>query len=303
MLDSSEFRIIAREGKPGYEGGLEPRPVRVGDVIFGGPDPVVIGGPCAVESLEQTLEIAREVKDAGGDLLRGGAFKPRTSPYSFQGLGEEGLEILARAREETGLPFVTEVMDVRLVGLVSAYADMLQIGSRNMQNFPLLVEIGKTRKPVLLKRGMSASLKEWLCAAEYIALGGNTDIVLCERGVRCSVSRDYARNNLDLNVILPARQACVLPLIVDPSHSTGEAALVPGAAKAAVAAGAQGLIIEVVGASTDIACVRCDGEQSIRPDVFREIVSSVKGAASRRDGWARGVERVDRAGRRAIGAP
>jgi len=277
MLNSKNFRLIAREGKPGYEGNLKAREVHVGDATFGGPDPVIIGGPCAVESLEQTLSIARRVAEAGGDCLRGGAFKPRTSPYSFQGLGEKGLEILAAAREDTGLPVVTEVMDVRKVGLVSQYADMLQIGSRNMQNFPLLIEVGKTNKPVLLKRGMSASLIEWLCAAEYIALGGNLDIVVCERGVRCSVSRDYARNNIDLNVILPARQACILPVIVDPSHSTGEAMLVPGAAKAAVAAGAQGLIIEVIDACTEVECVQCDGEQSIRPEVFGEIVSEVKG--------------------------
>jgi len=277
MLNSRQFRRIARDGKPEYEGNLNARPVHVRDVTFGGPEPVVIGGPCAVESREQTLEIARAVADAGGDCLRGGAFKPRTSPYSFQGLGEEGLEILAAAREETGLPVVTEVMDVRLVDLVSQYADMLQIGSRNMQNFPLLIEVGKTNMPVLLKRGMSASLDEWLCAAEYVALGGNMDIVICERGVRCSVSRDYARNNIDLNVILPARRACILPVIVDPSHSTGDAMLVPGASRAAVATGAQGLLIEVIGECTEVGCVRCDGDQSIRASVFREIVSEVKG--------------------------
>lgn len=278
MLNSKNFRLIARDGKPEYEGTLNAREVQVGPVTFGGPDPVVIGGPCAVESLEQTLAIARKVAKAGGDCLRGGAFKPRTSPYSFQGLGEEGLEILAKVREETGLPIVTEVMDVRLVDLVSQYADMLQIGSRNMQNFPLLTEVGKTNKPVLLKRGMSASLMEWLCAAEYVALGGNLDIVLCERGVRCSVSRDYARNNIDLNVILPARQSCILPVIVDPSHSTGEAELVPGASKAAIAAGAQGLLIEVIEECTEVECVKCDGEQSIRASVFGEIVSDVKRA-------------------------
>jgi 3-deoxy-7-phosphoheptulonate synthase len=278
MANSMDFRVIARDGKPEYEGNLDARPVKVGSVTFGGPDPVVIGGPCAVESREQTLAIARAVKAAGGDCLRGGAFKPRTSPYSFQGLGEEGLSILSMAREETGLPIVTEVMDVRLVELVSKYADVLQIGSRNMQNFPLLIEVGKTRKPVLLKRGMSASLSEWLCAAEYVAMGGNLDIILCERGVRCSVSRDYARNNIDLNVILPARRACILPVIVDPSHSTGEAELVPGAAKAAVAAGAQGLLIEVIEECTDVSCVRCDGHQSIRPGVFGEIVQAVKRA-------------------------
>jgi len=277
MSSTSDYRLIAREGKPEYEGTLDARPVKVGDVSFGGPAPVVIAGPCAVESREQTLAIARAMKDAGADALRGGAYKPRTSPYSFQGLGEEGLKILAEAREETGLPVVTEVMDVRLVETVSRYADMLQIGSRNMQNFPLLVEVGRTRMPVLLKRGMSASLSEWLCAAEYVAMGGNLDIVLCERGVRCSVSRDYARNNIDLNVIRPAREACILPVIVDPSHSTGDWRLVPGAAKAALAAGAQGLLVETIAEETDTGCVRCDGHQSIRPSALRDILTAAKG--------------------------
>ncbi|MHC4471970.1 MAG: 3-deoxy-7-phosphoheptulonate synthase [Planctomycetota bacterium] len=280
MGDSSDYRIIAREGKAEYEGRLKAQPVKVGDAEFGGPVPTVIAGPCAVESREQTLSIARAVKAAGADCLRGGAYKPRTSPYSFQGLGREGLEILAEAREETGLPVVTEVMDVRLVDEVSSFADVLQVGSRNMQNFPLLLEVGRTKKPVLLKRGMSASLKEWLCAAEYIALGGNQNIIICERGVRCSVSRDYARNTLDMNVILPARKTCVLPVIVDPSHSTGDPDLVAAASKAAVAAGAQGLIIEVIDEDTRRGDVLCDGHQSIRPSVLREIVSEIKGVAT-----------------------
>ncbi len=283
MLDASHYRIIAREGKPEYQGNLEARRVRVGDVEFGGAVPPVIAGPCAVESREHTLAIARAAKAAGADLLRGGAYKPRTSPYTFQGLGTEGLEILAEAREETGLPVVTEVMDVRLIEHVSRYADMLQIGSRNMQNFPLLTEVGKTRMPILLKRGMAASLSEWLCAAEYIARGGNLDIVLCERGVRCAVSRDYARNTLDLNVILSARQSCILPVIVDPSHSTGVAEMVPLAAKAAIAAGAQGLIVEMIAEEMDACSVLCDGRQSIHPRVLEEIVREI------RSGLAAGV--------------
>jgi len=244
--------------------------------VFGAEIPTIIAGPCAVESREHTLTIAREVKEAGADCLRGGAFKPRTSPYSFQGLGREGLEILAEARAETGLPVVTEVMDVRLVELVCEYADMLQIGSRNMQNFPLLIEVGKAGKPVLLKRGMSATINEWLCAAEYIALHGTAEILLVERGVRCSVSRDYARNTLDLNVIIPTREETVMPVLADPSHSTGRADLVPWVSRAAIGAGAQGLIIEVIGEDMTPEDVRCDGAQSIKPSVLRDIVNTVK---------------------------
>jgi 3-deoxy-7-phosphoheptulonate synthase len=279
MAEWNDYRLIARAGKPGFEGNLDARTVQVGGVTFGGPDPVVIAGPCAVEDREQTLAIARAVKDAGADCLRGGAYKPRTSPYDFQGLGEEGLRILAEAREETGLPIVTEVMDPRLVPLVASFADMLQIGSRSMQNFPLLTEVGKARKPVLLKRGMCASLAEWLCAAEYIALGGNLDIVLCERGVRSSWAEEYARNALDLNVLIPARQRTILPVIADPSHSTGASQLVPWAARAAVAAGAHGLIIEVIAEETREESVLCDGFQSVRPSVLRKIVEGIRGSA------------------------
>ena len=279
MGDWTDYRTVARRGKPEYEGNLDAREIRVGDAVFGGVVPSVIAGPCAVESRRQTLSIARSVKEAGADCLRGGAFKPRTSPYSFQGLGREALEILAEAREETGLPVVTEVMDVRLVDLVCEYADILQIGSRNMQNFPLLIEAGKAGKPVLLKRGMSSSLDEWLCAAEYVALGGNLDIILCERGIRCSVSRDYARSTLDLNVLVPARESTILPVFADPSHSTGRADTVPWVSHAAVAAGAQGLIIEVIAEDTCVDNVLCDGKQSIRPSALREIVARVKGVA------------------------
>ena len=263
---------VLRTSSPEWAAGRALRPVRVGDVAFGGDRPVVIAGPCAVESLEQTLEIARACRDAGADLLRGGAFKPRTSPYSFQGLGLGGLEILAEARAETGLPVVTEVMDPRLVDLVASYADMLQIGSRNMQNFPLLIEVGKSGKPVLLKRGWSSTLEEWLGAAEYIAAQGNLDIVLCERGIRTFSQGEYGRNTLDLNVIEAVRELTFLPLIVDPSHATGRADRVPPASKAAIAAGADGLIIEVIAETTEVGNVLCDGEQSIRPTALRPIV-------------------------------
>jgi len=233
-----------------------------------------------VESRSQTLAIARAVRDAGADCLRGGAYKPRTSPYSFQGLGEEGLDILAEARAETGLPIVTEVMDVRLTDRIAAVADILQIGSRSMQNFALLIEVGKSGKPVLLKRGMSATMKEWLCAAEYIALQGNDRIILCERGMRCSTSREYARSTLDTGVLVPVRAASVLPVIADPSHATGRPDLVPWASRAAIGAGAQGLIIEVIEEETDRSAVQCDGPQAIRPSALREIIRGVKGAAA-----------------------
>lgn len=248
------------------------RVVQVGGVAFGASKPVVIAGPCAVESREQTRSLAREVLAAGADMLRGGAFKPRTSPYDFQGLGEEGLLILREAGEETGLPVVTEVLDVRQMELVSSYSHMLQIGSRNMQNFPLLREAGRQPLPVLLKRGVAATLNEWLCAAEYVASGGNTQIVLCERGVRTGWTAEYDRNTLDVNVVEAVRCAVDLPIIVDPSHGTGRAHLVPSAALAGIAAGADGLIIEVIGRQTRRSDVLCDGEQSIRPETLARIV-------------------------------
>jgi 3-deoxy-7-phosphoheptulonate synthase len=246
--------------------------VRVGRATFGGPEPVVIAGPCAVESAAQTLAIARAVCRCGANMLRGGAYKPRTSPYDFQGLGEDGLKILAEARAETGLPVVTEVIDVRLVEQVARYADMLQIGSRSMQNFPLLVEAGKSGKPVLLKRSMAATMHEWLCAAEYIACQGNLQIVFCERGVRSAAAGEYSRFLLDLNVVSALRAATHLPVIVDPSHATGRAEMVPAAARAAIACGAHGLIVEVIGEETTRDTVRCDASQAIRPAALRQIV-------------------------------
>lgn len=269
--------LVSRHGRPHYQ-----RPyrhlVRVGPVVFGTGIPVVIAGPCAVESPEQTMELARVARAAGADMLRGGAYKPRTSPHDFQGLGLEGLKILRAASDATGLPFVTEVIDVRLVETVAEYADMLQIGSRSMQNYPLLVEAGRSGKPVLLKRGMAASLCEWLGAAEYVAKEGNLNIVLCERGIRAYPSGEYTRNVLDLNVIAAVHQETFLPVIVDPSHATGVAAMVEGVSRAAIECGAEGLIIEITHDRTDLACPRCDAVQAIGPAALRRIVDFVRGS-------------------------
>jgi 3-deoxy-7-phosphoheptulonate synthase len=237
---------------------------------------VIIAGPCAVESYEQTLNIARAVKAAGAHLLRGGAYKPRTSPHSFQGLGREALEILVAVRAETGLGFVTEVMDPRLVDLVAEHADMLQIGSRSMQNYPLLREVGRTDKPVLLKRGWSSTLEEWLCSAEYVAMEGNRNIALCERGIRASCHWSYARNVLDLNVIQPVRQATPLPVLVDPSHATGQWSLVGAMSQAALAAGSHGLLIEALGPEVRREDLLCDAEQGIPQDVLQEITQAAE---------------------------
>jgi 3-deoxy-7-phosphoheptulonate synthase len=272
---------ITRRGNPRYAAPGSVRPVRVRDVVVGGPRPVVIAGPCAVESREQTLAVARACRDAGADMLRGGAFKPRTNPHSFQGLGKAGLEILAEARAETGLPVVTEVMDPRLVETVGAVADVLQIGSRNMQNFPLLIEAGRFGKPVLLKRGFAATLEEWLCAAEYVAMQGNPDVILCERGIRTFAVGEYARNTLDLNVVPALRECCWLPVLVDPSHATGEWRRVEPASAAAIACGADGLIIEVIDAEEERARVRCDGHQGIVPAILGRIVEDARERATR----------------------
>lgn len=234
----TQFRLVSRKHKP------ENTVINLGGIEIGnGEDPVVIAGPCSVENEAQILEIAWQVKESGAKLLRGGAFKPRTNPYSFQGLGEEGLKLLRKAGDETGLPVVTEVMDTRDVPLVSQYADVLQIGSRNMQNFPLLKTVGKLHQPVLLKRGMSATLTEFLMSAEYILSGGNDQVILCERGIR--TFSDFSRNTLDLNIVPAIKQLSHLPIIVDPSHGTGKRDLVMPMSLAALAAGADGLIIEV----------------------------------------------------------
>jgi len=267
-----------RLGRLGVQSGSAPsrRAVEVRGVPIGAGAPVLIAGPCAVESESQTLAIAREVRDAGGHMLRGGAFKPRTSPYDFQGLGEEGLRILASVRDETGLPIVTEVMDARDLELVSRYADMLQVGSRNMQNYTLLRELGRQSLPVLLKRGMAATLREWIGAAEYIASGGNDQIVMCERGMRTPCTGEYDRNTLDLNVVGALRREVDLPILVDPSHGTGRVHLVAPLSMAGIAAGADGLLVEVIAPDTPRDEVLCDGEQGVRPATLRRIAQGMR---------------------------
>lgn len=265
--------IVGRRTHPEFDEGRQFE-VEVAGVRFGSGSPVVIAGPCAVESEQQTMELARSVKAAGADMLRGGAFKLRTSPHDFQGLGLDGLKILRAASDETGLPLVTEVMDVRLVALVAHYADMLQIGSRNMQNYPLLVEVGRSGKPVLLKRGMAASLCEWLGAAEYIANEGNLNIVLCERGIKTHAGGEYSRYLLDMNVVPAVHEETYLPVIVDPSHATGLAAAVESASRAAIEFGSDGLIIEVsqYGSADGVARPLCDADQAISPATLGRIV-------------------------------
>jgi 3-deoxy-7-phosphoheptulonate synthase len=273
--------LVSRRTNPKYE--TEPtRPVLVKDVEFGGGRTVIIGGPCSVESVEQTLELAHAVKACGADMLRGGAYKPRTSPHDFRGLGLEGLEILREASLQTGLPIVTEVMDPRLVEQVGEYADMLQIGSRNMQNYPLLTEVGKFGKPVLLKRGMAASLCEWLGSAEYIAKEGNLDIVLCERGIKAYPSGEYSRFILDLNVIPALQKETFLPVIVDPSHATGVASMVEPASRSALESGCHGLIIEIASDKAGAAQPRCDAAQAISPTTLGRIVEFARSRAPQR---------------------
>ena len=270
---------ILRRCWPAYREGTATHEVQVGEASIGGEERTVIAGPCAVESFEQTLAIAETVRGLGGRILRGGAYKPRTNPHSFQGLGQAGLEILAEVRRRTGLAIVTEVLDPRLVDQVATYADMLQIGSRSMQNFPLLREVGRTHLPVLLKRGWSATLEEWLCAAEYVAQGGNDRIVLCERGVRTACQGPYARSVLDLNILEPLRRATPLPVLVDPSHACGDWRLVATLSQAALAAGAHGLLVEAIEEGADRSRLRSDAEQGVPPGVLREIFR----AASDRD--------------------
>ena len=271
---------VTRRGDPRYASPGTVREVVVRGIPVGGARPVVIAGPCAVETREQTLRVARAVRAAGADMLRGGAYKPRTNPHSFQGLGAAGLEILAEARAETGLPVVTEVMDPRLVEKVGAVADVLQVGSRNMQNFPLLTEVGRFGRPVLLKRGFAATLEEWLCAAEYVAMEGNRDVILCERGIRTFAVDEYARNTLDLNVLPALREVCWLPVIVDPSHATGDWRRVTPTSAAAIACGADGLILEVIGSEEERARTLCDGVQGILPDQLERIVAGARGRAA-----------------------
>jgi 3-deoxy-7-phosphoheptulonate synthase len=266
---TGELRLAARAARP--HGTV----VTVGGVAIGGPEIVIIAGPCAVESEAQILATARASKDGGARILRGGAFKPRTSPYSFQGLRHAGLPLLARAREATGLPVVTEVMDARHLTDVLRFTDMLQVGSRNMQNFTLLDEVGRAGVPVLLKRGMSATIDELLFAAEYVMRGGTDQVVLCERGIRSF--EPSTRSTLDLNAIPVLKRRTHLPVIVDPSHGTGHAWMVPAMARAAVAAGADGLIVEV---HTDPAHALSDGAQSLTPQAFAEMARDVARVAA-----------------------
>jgi 3-deoxy-7-phosphoheptulonate synthase len=262
------YKLASRETKEGDT------VITVGDVEIGGPKFVVIAGPCAVESEEQLMESASVVKKGGASMLRGGAFKPRTSPYSFQGLGEEGLKILARAREKTGLPVVTEVMSASDVELVESYADVLQVGARNTQNFALLKAIGQAKKPVLLKRGMMTTLEELLMSAEYILASGNDHVILCERGIR--TFETSMRNTLDISAVPVLKDKTHLPVIVDPSHAIGQWKFVLPLAKAAVAVGADGLMIEV---HPDPMRAMSDGPQSLKPEKFYKLMDELASIA------------------------
>jgi 3-deoxy-7-phosphoheptulonate synthase len=262
------FKLASRGFKP--QGTSFP----IGDHIVGRGEIILMAGPCSVESRSQIIETAHAVKEAGAHVLRGGAFKPRSSPYSFQGLGEEGLKYLAEAREATGLPVVTEVMEPGLVDLVCDYADILQIGARNMQNYALLHAVGESQHPVLLKRGMSSLMEEWLMCAEYILSHGNTRVMMCERGIR--TFEKYTRNTFDINAISVIKQMSHLPIIADPSHATGKWEYVTAAAKASVAAGADGLIIEV---HPQPELALSDGAQSLKPKRFARLVTEMKAIA------------------------
>jgi 3-deoxy-7-phosphoheptulonate synthase len=261
---SVPYKLVSREHHPSRS------VIMVGGVPIGPGTLTVIGGPCTVETPEQTLTAARMAQAAGASMLRGGAYKPRTSPYAFQGLGEAGLRILADVRAETGLPVVTEVIDPAAVDLVCSYADMLQVGTRSMQNFALLQAVGSAPKPVLLKRGMNATIEEWLMAAEYIAQRGNLDIVLCERGIR--TFETATRNTLDISAVPVAQRLSHLPVIVDPSHSGGRRDLVLPLSKAAIAVGADGLIIDI---HPDPAAAMCDGDQALTGTDIRELEAAV----------------------------
>jgi len=262
---SQPFKLVSREVKE------EDTVLDVGGVAVGGKRLVVMAGPCSVESKEQVLQAARAVKAAGATMLRGGAYKPRTSPYEFQGLAEDGLKLLALAREETGLKVITEAMDVETLAMVADYADMVQIGARNMQNFSLLKQLGKIAKPILLKRGASATIREWLMAAEYVVAHGNGRVALCERGIR--TFETATRNTLDLNAVPVLKSLTHLPVIVDPSHGIGLRAHVPAMARAAVAAGADGLIIEVHPCPEK---ALSDGQQSLTPEEFAGLMEQVR---------------------------
>lgn len=262
---SKPYKLVGRDLKS------DDTVVRIGDVEIGGAEPTIIAGPCAVESLQQTMEIAEVVALTGVKLFRGGAFKPRTSPYAFQGLGEDGLKILAEARDRFSLSIVTEVLDTDTADLVEEYADVLQVGARNMQNFSLLRRVGQARKPVMLKRGMSATLDELLLAAEYIMAEGNYNVILCERGVRTFA--DHTRNTLDLSIIPAVQNRSHLPIIVDPSHGTGKRHKVIPLARASIAAGADGIMVEVHNHPEK---ALSDGPQALLPEMFKQLVAEVR---------------------------
>jgi 3-deoxy-7-phosphoheptulonate synthase len=263
MMVMKNLKLVARKTKKGTV-------VKVADIEIGR-DFVVIAGPCSVESEKQILDTAWAVKAAGADMLRGGAFKPRTSPYSFQGLGIQGLKILEKAKQETGLPIATEVVDPRDVSWVAEFADVLQIGTRNMQNFSLLKEVGNSGRPVLLKRGMHSTLEEWLNCAEYILSEGNPDVILCERGIR--TFETYTRNTLDLSAVPAIKELSHLPIIIDPTHSTGRISLIASMSMAAVAAGADGVIVEVHHNPQE---ALCDADQALTPDMFANMMRRLR---------------------------
>lgn len=291
VIGDDKTRIVEKmQGMPGVEdiipilqpykfAGREAHPdntvIQLGGVEIGSDAVVMMAGPCAVESREQLREIARTVKAGGASILRGGAYKPRTSPYSFQGLGEEALKYLAEAREETGLPVITEVTDPRNVELVSRYADILQVGARNMQNFVLLTEAGRSSKPVMLKRGPSSTIKDLLLAAEYVIIEGNRDVILCERGI--TTFETYTRNTLDLSAVPAIKQLSHLPVIVDPAHATGRTQLIEPLALAAIAAGADGVMVEV---HTDPDAALCDSAQAMTLGQFDEMMTKMKAIAT-----------------------
>jgi 3-deoxy-7-phosphoheptulonate synthase len=262
------YKLASRELKQ------TPTIVEVGDVKIGGDEIVVMAGPCAIENEENYVATAIKVKEAGAKILRGGAFKPRSSPYSFQGLEEDGLKIMAAGREATGLKLVTEVIDTRDVELVSSYTDIIQIGARNMQNFRLLQEVGMTNKPILLKRGLSATIEEWLMAAEYILSSGNPNVILCERGIR--TYETATRNTIDISAIPVVKELSHLPIVVDPSHAAGTWKYVNALSRGAIATGADGLIIEV---HIEPNAALCDGSQSLKPSKFAELMSELRPVA------------------------
>ena len=269
---SKPYKMVSLESKP------EPTKIKIGKAVIGAGSMALIAGPCAVETEDQCMKIAESVKSAGAEFFRGGAYKPRTSPYAFQGLGEPGLKILAKVRERFGLYIVTEAIDHELIKLVAEYADIVQIGTRNMQNYSLLRAAGKCKKPVMLKRGMSATIEEWLMAAEYIMSEGNRNVILCERGVRTFA--DHTRNTLDLSAVLAVKQLSHLPVVVDPSHAAGRRDLVAPLAKAAVVVGADGLMVEVHNHPEK---ALSDGPQSLLPEQFAKLCKQITALVKNRE--------------------